>query len=260
MMNTVTDEPVVSLKDVSFAYDSVPVLEHVSLSIAPREWACMVGPNGGGKTTLLRLMLGLLRADEGEVSIFGRPPRCGAFRIGYMPQHLHYDPQFPVTVTDVVLMGRLGRDGFRGRLGWYDKEDRRAVLEALGEVEMESLALRPFAALSGGQRQRVLIARALCGRPDLLLLDEPTTSVDPRGEAQLLDILQKLNRRMTIVTVSHDLGFVSDVVQSVICVNRRVVIHPTSEMTGDVIRDIYGGDVRMVRHDHRCSQQGHTYG
>ena len=116
---------------------------------------------------------------------------------------------------------------------------------------------RPFASLSGGQRQRVLIARALCCKPDLLLLDEPTSNVDSLVEARLLDLLRELNRRMTIVMVSHDLGFVSGLVESVICVNRRVVVHPTSEMTGEAIRDIYGGEVRMVRHN-EFSHYGHV--
>ena len=112
---------------------------------------------------------------------------------------------------------------------------------------MDDFGRRPFASLSGGQRQRVLIARALCCQPDLLLLDEPTSNVDSLVEARLLDLLRELNRRMTILMVSHDLGFVSGFVESVICVNRRVVVHPTSEITGEVIRDIYGGEVRMVR-------------
>jgi len=179
--------------------------------------------------------------------------------VGYMPQHLRYDPQFPVTVMDVVLMGRLGGGGLAGALGWYRRADRRAALDALAEVNLREHASRPFSDLSGGQQQRVLIARALCAGPELLLLDEPTANVDARIEAQLLEILQELNRRMAVVMVSHDLGFVLDMVRTVVCVNRRVVVHPTSELTGQVIQDIYGGDVRMVRHDHRCSAQGHEH-
>jgi zinc transport system ATP-binding protein len=163
-----------------------------------------------------------------------------------MPQHVQHDTQFPVTVMDIVLMGRLGQGTL---MGWPRRADRHAAQAALEQVEMGEFGRQTFASLSGGQRQRVLIARALCCRPDLLLLDEPTSNVDSRVEARLLDLLRELNRRMTIVMVSHDLGFVSSLVNNVVCVNRKVVVHPTSEMTGAAISDIYGGDVRVVRHN-----------
>jgi zinc transport system ATP-binding protein len=274
-------EPVILFRDVTFSYGGEPALENVNLSVGACEAVCIVGPNGGGKTTLVKLILGLLAPQRGEVRVFGLPPHRARLRIGYMPQHVQHDPQFPVTVMDIVLMGRLGhgepwrssasasssptpphcnggdrRDdhNWLKRIlgdvtGWHGRADRRAALDALAQVEMEKLWRRPFAALSGGQRQRVLIARALCCKPDLLLLDEPTSNVDSAVEARLLDLMRQLNRRMTILMVSHDLGFVSGLVESVICVNRRVVVHPTSEMTGEAIRDIYGGEVRVVRHN-----------
>ncbi len=253
------EAPIVVFRDVSFAYGNVSVLEDVNLTIGPRESVSIVGPNGGGKTTLLKLILGLLQPTSGEIRIFGRTPEAARARVGYMPQYLRYDPRFPVTAMDVVLMGRLGGGGVAGFFGWHGRGNRQAALQSLAEVNMQQHARRPFSNLSGGQQQRVLIARALCVRPELLLLDEPTANVDARIEAQLLEILEDLNRRMSIVMVSHDLGFVIDMVHSVICVNCRVVVHPTSELTGEVIRDIYGGDVRMVRHDHRCSVEGHEH-
>ncbi len=243
-----SNEPVVLLEDVSFAYQGVPVLEGVSFAVREHEPVCMVGPNGGGKTTLVKLILGLLRPDRGQVHVFGLPPQRARLRIGYMPQHIQCDLQFPVTVMDIVLMGRLGQGGLAGLFGWHGPVDRRAALDALGELGMDAFANRPFRALSGGQRQRVLIARALCCQPDLLVLDEPTASVDTLIEARLFEILHELNRRMTILLVSHDLGFVSGLVQNVICVNRRVFVHPTSRLTGDVIRNIYGTDMHVVHH------------
>lgn len=242
-------EPVILLRDVTFSYGGEPALEDVTLSVCDRQAVCIVGPNGGGKTTLVKLILGLLTPQRGEIRVFGQPPHRSRLRVGYMPQHVQHDSQFPVTVMDIVLMGRLGQGGLGGVLGWPGHADRRAALDALVQVGMEHSGPRPFAALSGGQRQRVLIARALCCKPDLLLLDEPTSNVDSMVEARLLDLLRELNRRMTIVMVSHDLGFVSGLVESVICVNRRVVIHPTSQMTGQAIHDIYGGEVRVVRHN-----------
>lgn len=251
-------EPVISLRDVSFSYGGEPALEDVTFSIHEREAVCIVGPNGGGKTTLVKLILGLLTPQQGEIRVFGQSPHRSRLRAGYMPQHVQHDPQFPVTVSDIVLMGRLGRGGLAGVLGWHGRADRCAALEALAEVGMEDFGPRPFASLSGGQRQRVLIARALCCKPDLLLLDEPTSNVDSAVEARLLDLLRTLNQKMTILMVSHDLGFVSGLVESVICVNRRVVIHPTSQMTGSAIRDLYGDEVRMVRHD-EFSPLGHAH-
>jgi zinc transport system ATP-binding protein len=146
-------------------------------------------------------------------------------------------------------MGRLGRGG--GIWGAYGRRDRQAALQALERVGLPGLANRPFRALSGGQRQRTLIARALAGEPELLLLDEPTASVDVVGEREVFDLLADLNRCIPILVVSHDLGFVSPYVGQVVCVNRKVVTHPTSEVTGEVISEIYGREVRMVRHDHR---------
>ncbi len=173
-----TEQPVIELRDVSFAYNGAAVLQGVNFTVREHEAICMVGPNGGGKTTLVKLILGLLQPDSGEIRVFGRPPRCVRLRMSYMPQHVEYDPQFPATVMDIVLMGRLGTPGLRGLLGWYDRDDRRAALDALEQLDMEGLARRPLVSLSGGQRQRVLIARALCSQPELLLLDEPTSSID----------------------------------------------------------------------------------
>jgi len=252
----VPETPVISLQDVSFAFDDVPVVQDVSLSIHERELVSIIGPNGGGKTTLLRLILGLLKPDRGVVRVFGAPPVRVRRRIGYMPQRARHDPEFPVTVMDVVLMGRLERHWG----GPYRRADRTAALAGLAEVGLIDQAGRLFDTLSGGQRQRVLMARALASVPDLLILDEPTASVDAVVEARFYDILRELKRRMTILIVSHDLGFVADIVETVVCVNRRVVVHPTSEITGKMIQDIYGGDVRVVRHDRRLNGEGHDHG
>ncbi len=237
--------PVVTVEGVSFSYEKAPVLEKVRFSVYDGEFAVMVGPNGGGKTTLLKLILGLLKPATGTVRLFGRPPEKTRERVGYMPQYQRFDLQFPVTVMDVVLMGRIRRSAF----GPYSKTDREHVLKALDEVGMSGLDKRSFSALSGGQRQRVLLARALVSEPDILLLDEPTANVDMEAENRLLGILETLNRRMSILLVTHDLGFVSAASGTCICVNRKVFLHPTAEIDGEALRQLYGHDIRVVRHD-----------
>ena len=238
--------PVISVENLSFYYDGGPILEDVNLRLMEGDSVCIIGPNGGGKTTLIKLILGLLKPTRGRVRVFGQDPVRVRSRIGYMPQHQNIDPLFPATVKSIVLMGRLIGQSF----GRYTRSDHEAAREALREVSMSELAGHSFALLSAGERQRVLIARALVGDPDLLLLDEPTATVDAAAEAKLLEKLGDLKHRMTIVMVSHDLGFVSRMVRTVVCVNRRVAVHPTNEVTGEVIADIYGTELRMVRHDH----------
>lgn len=245
----------VVMRNVSFVYAKERILENVSLTVGHLDFASIVGPNGGGKTTLLKLMLGLLKPTEGNITVFGKSPEKSRRRVGYMPQHSNLDMQFPVNVLDIVLMGRLGHS-LGGR---YSRADRLTAESALEEVKMSDFAGYRFSELSGGQRQRVLIARALCCEPELLLLDEPTANIDPEVEETLHCIFKELNKRLTILLVSHDMGFVSKIIKSVICVNRRVVIHPTSEISGQLIMDIYGRDMRMIRHDHRCSETGHRH-
>ncbi len=242
------------LKSVSFAYQKSLILEDVNLTVGKGEFSSIVGPNGGGKTTLLKLILGLIKPDSGNITVFGKSPEQARKQIGYMPQYAHLDMAFPAIVKDIVLLGRLNTRRF-----WFSGEDRKKAGEAIEAVGLSELSHAGFHELSGGQRQRVLIARALCSNPDMLLLDEPTANVDHQTEESLFSLLKKLNPAMTILLVSHDLGFVSQYVKSVICVNKKVVIHPTTVMNGTMIQDIYNGDLKMVRHDHRCSEGGHCY-
>lgn len=248
--------PVVSLEKVSFSYNGLPVLEDINLTVYERDFLSIVGPNAGGKTTLLKLILGIIKPTRGAVRVFGQSPSKVRSRIGYMPQYASLDPLFPVSVLDVVLMGRVGET--KG-IGFYSKSDKDEAREVLRKVEMFDARNRPFSDLSGGQRQRVLIARALVSAPDLLLLDEPAANIDMVIETELFDLLRQLNDHMTVVLVTHDLGFVSQYVKNVACVNRRIAVHPTSKITGEMINEIYGCDVRMVRHDHRYVEEGYEW-
>lgn len=238
---------IIKLTDVSFSWTrGYPILENVNLTICNCETVCIVGPNGGGKTTLLNLILGTIRPDSGTVRVFGTTPEQARRRIGYMPQYSRLDLQFPVNVMDVVLMGRL-RSGFRS---FYSRADREAARQVLEEMSVAELARRPFSQLSGGQRQRVLIARALACSPDVLLLDEPTANVDPGFQEQFYEILRQLRSRMSIVIVSHDVGFVSSNINTVVCVNHQVQVHNAADITPESISGIYGYQVKMIDHSH----------
>jgi zinc transport system ATP-binding protein len=249
-----TPEVIVRMEHVDFAYNGEPVLADVNLEIHEREMIGIIGPNGGGKTTLLRLILGLIEPVHGTIKVFGDAPARSSHRLGYVPQHMQFDNRFPASVLDVVLMGLAGKR----RFGPFSGRDVRTAEEALGTVGLGEFKNKRFADLSGGQRQRALIARALATSPDMLLFDEPTANVDTSAGEKLYLILEQLNRKMTILVVSHDIGFVNHQISSVICVNKKVFIHPTTELAGQNIIDLYGNEIALVRHDHRCSSEGHS--
>lgn len=240
-----TADPTIELRNVSFAYDGPPVVTDVNLRIPPRDFVCVIGPNGGGKTTLLKLLLGVIEPKHGTVRVLGRRPNEARGGIGYMPQYAHVDPKFPVSVLDVVLTGRLGKAPW---MGPYRRVDRDAARQALADVRLVDLASRPLASLSGGQRQRVLIARALACEPSLLLLDEPMASLDPSVQEDLYALLGELNQRLTIMMVSHDIGFVSLYFKTVVCVSRTVHMHPSAELTSKQVADMYGREVRLLHY------------
>lgn len=239
-------EPVVCFEGVSFRYGRALVVEDADFDIYKGESVCIVGPNGGGKSTLLKLMLGLLQPEKGAIRLLGSVPKRARARVGYVPQHMDFDPLFPVSALDVVLMGCLNRRSF----GFRKPADLALAIEALDKMGLKAKAKEPFASLSGGQRQAVLIARALAAEAEVLLLDEPTAHVDVAAEERLMASLKELDETLTLITVSHDLAFVSRSVPKVVCVNRCVHVHPTTELTDDRIRQLYGYEVSMVQHDH----------
>ena len=237
---------VIQIDQVDFAYDENLVLEDISLNIYEGDFLGVVGPNGSGKSTLLKIILGLVHPRKGNLQVFNRSPERARHLIGYVPQHARMDETFPISVMDVVLIGRLKKAPLIGR---YRKKDRLAALESMREVDITELSDRRFGALSGGQKQRVLIARALAGNPEMLLLDEPTTSIDGRVEQDIYDLLKRLNKKVTIVLVSHDLGFISTYVNRVACVNRRLTCNLTHHVTADIIDACYKSQVQMIKHE-----------
>ncbi|SDE62400.1 metal ABC transporter ATP-binding protein [Rhodospira trueperi] len=233
--------PVIAFEDVSFRYDGTWAVEDVSFEVAEGAFVAVLGPNGGGKTTLAKLITGLLRPTTGRVRVFGDDPARSARRIGYVPQAATISPAFPISAGDLVALGLVGDERAGSWIGpWRGRNTRKAVLEALTAVEMDAFIDRPIGALSGGQRQRVLIARALVGAPDVLVLDEPTASIDPVGKSCIVELLDRLAADRTVILISHDLATAVPQATAVTCVNRQVVYNPEPMLTEPMLQLIYG--------------------
>jgi len=241
----VVSVPVVEIRDLWFSFNGVPVIKEADLSVRQNDFLALLGPNGGGKTTLMKLILGLLKPERGTVRVFDKRPSQVVQRMGYMPQNVSFNRDFPITVLDVVLMGRLRHR--RNYFGYTD-DDRIAAQRALERVEMWEHRKRRVGDLSGGQRQRAFIARALVTDPELLLLDEPTASLDTKGQTEFYDLMKELNDTVTIIVVSHDLSVLSSYVKCVACVNQRVFFHDAAEITGDMLEMAYHCPVDLIAH------------
>lgn len=240
--------PVIEVRNVSFAYDRLPVLKDINLSVDEEEFLGIIGPNAGGKSTLVKLILGLLHTDTGSISVLGKKPRFTRHRIGYVPQYPTFSRRdFPISVMDTVLMGRLG---VTNRIGGYSANDRHIATVAMQAVEIGDIPDRPIGSLSGGQLQRTLIARALSCEPEILILDEPTANIDIQVEEDIFGLLKQYNERMTIIVVSHDIGFISGYVHRVACLNQTLVCHTPQEISGKTIEELYGTSVKMIDHTH----------
>jgi zinc transport system ATP-binding protein len=229
-------DTIVEIKNVWFGYNGQTVLQDVSLDIRQGDFIAMIGPNGGGKTTLLKLMLGLLKPASGSIRILGSAAQNASHHIGYVSQDVHINRSFPITAVDIVLMGKLEP---AKRWARSSARDRREALEVLERMEVAAYASSKIGELSGGQRQRVFIARALVTQPKVLLLDEPTASIDPKGQAEFYRLLKELNKDITILVVSHDLVAISTYVKSVACVNKRLHHHHQAEITGEMLEEMY---------------------
>ncbi len=209
----------VEVENLFFSYGEEPILEGVSFSVTEGEYIAIFGPNGGGKTTLLKLLLGFLEPKRGKISLFGKEPALERSQLAYVPQAIRFDKQFPISVLEVVLQGRLRELSWWGRFNEEVEEEARSALHLVGLCDLVN---RPFGTLSGGQAQRVLIARALISRPKLLFLDEPTANIDAQGEGEIYRLLAKLKKEMTIVMVTHDLEGAINQVDRVFLVQKTV--------------------------------------
>jgi zinc transport system ATP-binding protein len=240
-------EKIVSIKGLWICRAEHAVLENINLELQAGDFLGLIGPNGGGKSTLLKAMLGLIKPDRGSIALFGLPPAAARSRVGYVPQKTVFDQSFPVKALDVVLMGRYSRTGLLHR---YGSQDRQAALWALKAVGMDDRAEREIGALSGGEQQRVFVARSLVSDPKLLLLDEPTAGVDSAQQKEFYDLLCHLNRdlHIAIVLVSHDVTAISKYVNKIACLNQRLYYHDSKELSNEDIEKAYGCPVEMIAH------------
>ena len=216
---------VIEIKNLSFSYHKQKILEDINLSVEEKDFLAIIGPNGGGKSTLLKLILGINPVKSGTVLTFGEVPQKNLSKIGYVPQNTNVNTDFPIKVIEVVLMGHIGT---KRPLFGYAKEERLCAMGALAQVGMEEFAEVKIGELSGGQRQRVMIARALCAHPQILILDEPTSSIDIDGQKQIYELLKELNSYITIIVVSHDISVIMQYANTVVHINKRLTFHDMS--------------------------------
>ncbi len=239
-------ETALKIENLSVCYGANQVLRDICLEVNSGEVLGIIGPNGGGKTTLLKAVLGIVPVSSGKIEVFGKPIVNNSQYIGYVPQHAEVDRDFPISVLETVLTGCVGK-GIHPFFS-YGKNRRQMAMEALKKVGIEDLADKRISELSGGQFQRMLIARAIVSAPKILFLDEPTASVDPASRANIYALLDELKKDMTIVIVSHDLLAISSLVESLACLNGTLVYHGNPELNNQVVDELYGCPVELIAH------------
>jgi zinc transport system ATP-binding protein len=255
LMNKPEPGILVDISDVWVRFDGKWVLKSIYLKCYEGEILGIVGPNGGGKSTLLKVILGLIRPEKGTVRLFGKKPgKQSRLHVGYLPQISHAERSFPVTALDVVIMGLYHQMGLLSRLM---NKHKKIALEKLEQVGMAEHADKPFGVLSGGQQQRVQIARALVSGPSLLVLDEPSTGVDSVGQEDFYELLAGLRdspERISVIMVSHDIGVVTSHADRVACLNREIHYHgdTDSELDADIHQKVFGRNLKVMVHDPQC--------
>ncbi len=236
---------IISIKNLCVDYGGFPALDKINLSVNENDFLGVIGPNGGGKTTLLKVLLGLIKPTAGKVKVKGLEPAEARKYIGYVPQISMHEYDFPINVWDVAIMGRLShKKWFQG----FDREDIEAARDALEVVNMLGLKDRQIDRLSMGQKQRVFIARAIVSNPKILLLDEPTASVDEPMQEDIFRFLKSLKNKITVILVSHDIGVISSYVDKIACLNCQFFYHGDKEITPDIIEATYKCHVDLIGH------------
>jgi zinc transport system ATP-binding protein len=228
----------IEINNVTVRIDEQLILDEINISVYSNEFLGIIGPNGGGKTTLLKTILGLIKPESGFVKIFDDEPEKQRRNIGYVPQYNSFEKGYPITVEEVVKMGFV-----------FDKHfDKKKLTEAMEKVDILNLRDKLIGNLSGGQKQRVLIARALVSDPKILLLDEPTASIDSKTGKSIYELLNKINESMTIILVSHDIGAISSYVKKIACLNKTLIYHDDKEITKEILEKTYECPVDLIAH------------
>lgn len=234
------------LNEVTICYGRHVAIEDVTWEVNEHDFAAIIGPNGGGKTTLLKAILGLLPLAAGSIRIFGHPPSKGRDQIGYVPQFHTFDFSFPITVSEMILQSRLPKN--RSFFPRYSEEDYQAMEKALDRIGLSGFGDHPINDLSGGQQQRAIIARALAGEPRLLILDEPTVYIDAPAEELFFSLIEDLRKTMAVIIVTHDISAISGKVNKIACLNRRLYTHGDAIITDDMLTSVYGCPVDLIAH------------
>ncbi|MEN6379708.1 MAG: ABC transporter ATP-binding protein [Methanofastidiosum sp.] len=236
---------IIRIENLSFDYGNHRVLEDINLTVYDDDFLGIIGPNGGGKSTLLKIILGLLNPTEGSISLFDKNPKEGRKYVGYVPQYTLVDRNFPINVEQVILSGRIGHTDFLRR---YSRADRKIAGKAMNIMGIADIRNIQIGKLSGGQLQRVLIARALATEPKLLLLDEPTSNIDVQAETDFYDFLHELSEKMAIILVTHDTGAISSHVKTIGCINKTLHYHGEKNIPPKVFEKLYGCPIELIGH------------
>lgn len=236
---------IIKIENLSAGYDRKTVLHDINLEISEKDFLGIIGPNGGGKTTLMKVILGLLKPSEGKITFYNNGTPVEQLEIGYLPQYNSIDKKFPISVYEVVLSGLNRQKSLFSR---FTKEHHEKVKETISIMGLEGMENKPIGQLSGGQMQRALLGRAIVSDPKAIILDEPNTYIDKRFEARLYSLLEEINKQRAVILVSHDIGSVLQTVKSIACINGTLDYHPQSEVSAEWIEEKLQCPIELLGH------------
>lgn len=241
------NHPLIQITDLSASYDNKTVLSHINLTVYEQDFLGVIGPNGGGKTTLVKTILGLHQPDKGQIRFFQDGKETEEINMGYLPQYNSIDKKFPISVYEVILSGLSKQKSLFKR---YTRKQHEQVRRIIAQMGLEGYENRAIGQLSGGQLQRAMLGRALVSNPEVIILDEPNTYIDKRFEAKLYELLEEINRERAIILVSHDIGTVLQNVKTIACVNETLDYHPDTEVPTEWLEEHFGCPIELLGHGH----------